>query len=185
VSPLSPDPDAREAQLANLRQGGAPPAPEGNDRRRTHGGYASVSVDQLAPIEREIRDALAADAPVDSTADAAMIGLAASALYRWRQVAEWLDKNGAVQARKGPRFNVIDLEGRLRREAADHLAALGMSPRARARMGVDVARGRALQAGADGVAGLDLTRLTDDELAAFRRIQAKARGDVEGEATTA
>jgi hypothetical protein len=35
----------------------------------------------------------------------------------------------------------VELEGRLRREVADYLDAMGMSPRSRARLGLDVGRG--------------------------------------------
>jgi hypothetical protein len=35
---------------------------------------------------------------------------------------------------------VLELEGRLRREAGDFLEAMGMSPRSRAKLGLDLAR---------------------------------------------
>jgi transcriptional regulator with XRE-family HTH domain len=44
-----------------------------------------------------------------------------------------LDEKGNVKP-------VVEVEGRLRREAADHAEALGMTPRARAKIGMDLIR---------------------------------------------
>lgn len=48
---------------------------------------------------------------------------------------------GALDQKTGNVRPVVELEGRLRREAADYLDALGMTPRSRAKLGLDVARG--------------------------------------------
>jgi len=49
--------------------------------------------------------------------------------------------HGVFEAKTGAVRPAVELEGRLRREAADYLDALGCTPRSRARLGLDVARG--------------------------------------------
>jgi Phage terminase, small subunit len=143
--PLSNRPAARARQLANLSA--RPPAPPpGNQRARRHGGYAAVAVARLDAKVREVFDALALDAPLRDAdddlpaADAAMVRLAAEALCRLEDVSAHVRDHGIIDA-KGRVRPAVELEGRLRREAADYLESLGMSPRSRARLGLDVARG--------------------------------------------
>lgn len=143
--PLSRDPDARRRQLANLRPG-AMTAPPGNRRAVKHGAYAAVVRERLEAKSREVYEALAADAPLRGpdgelpAADAVAVRLLAEALCRLDDVSAHLrdrgltDEDGAVRP-------AVELESRLRREAADHADALGMTPRSRARLGLDVARG--------------------------------------------
>ena len=132
--------------VANLRKGGAPPAPSGNQRRRTHGAYAAIALDRLAAREADVYAALAADAPLRDAdgglpaADGALVRLAAEVLCRLDSVGNYLARRGLEDADGELRMNVLEIEGRLRREAADHLDALGCSPRSRARLGVDMAR---------------------------------------------
>jgi hypothetical protein len=141
--PLSKRPGARARQLANLK--GRPPAPEpGNQRARRHGGYAQVAVARLDAKAREVFGALATDAPLREAgelpaADAALVRLAADCLCRLEDVSANIRDRGLLDA-KGEVRSVVELEGRLRREAADYLDALGMTPRSRARLGVDVQR---------------------------------------------
>ena len=143
--PLSKREAARRRQLANLT--GRPPAPPpGNQRARRHGGYAQVAVARLDVKAREVFDALAADAPLRENgelpaADAAIVRLAAEALCRLDSIADWLARRGIEDAKGELRASALELEGRLRREASDYLAELGMSPRSRARLGLDVQRG--------------------------------------------
>lgn len=131
---------------AALVPGGAPVAPIGNQRHVTHGAYARIAVERLAEKEREVFDALAADAPLRDrdgalpAADGAIVRLAAEVLCRLDSVGEYLARRGIETAAGELRATVLEIEGRLRREASDHLEALGMSPRSRARLGVDVAR---------------------------------------------
>ncbi|MDP2711622.1 MAG: hypothetical protein Q8O56_10420 [Solirubrobacteraceae bacterium] len=139
---VSTDPARRAAQLANLRK--VPPVSPG--RPPSHGAYARVAVERLAEKEREVFDALAADAPLRDrdndlpAADGALVRLAADALCRLDSVGDFLARRGIEDEKGQLRATVLELEGRLRREASDHLEALGMSPRSRARLGVDVAR---------------------------------------------
>ncbi|MEJ7785506.1 MAG: hypothetical protein WKF96_11935 [Solirubrobacteraceae bacterium] len=125
----------------------------GNQHRRTHGAYAAVAVDRLDVKAREVFDALAADAPLRDggelpAADGAAVRLAAEVLCRLDSVGDYLARRGIEDAAGALREGVLDLERRLRAEAADHLDSLGMTPRSRARLGLDVAR-----------AGVDLAAL--------------------------
>jgi phage terminase small subunit len=147
LSPLSDDPAKRGRQLANLRA--APPAPPGNDRTLQHGGYADIARERLEEKQREVFDALAADAPLRDergglpAADAPMVELLCTALCRLENVREYLARRGWQDGKGRPR-PAVELESRLRKEAADYLDALGMTPRSRVRLGLDITRARDL-----------------------------------------
>lgn len=130
--------------LGNLKRGENPPR-DGHLPALRHGGYARVAAERLDEKAREVFDALAADAPMQDTgglpaADAALVRLAAEVLCRLDDVGANVRDFGLFDQETGAIRPVVELESRLRREAADHLDALGMSPRSRARLGVDVAR---------------------------------------------
>lgn len=161
---MSSDPEKRARQLANLK--GPPPPPEkGNQRAKLHGGYASVATERLAEKEREVYDALAADAPVRAAdgslpaADAAAVSLLAKTLCRLEDVGSWLEEYGPVDTRRhhkgrkkatGARakrkrksvdpLRVVAMEDRLISRSHELLDALGMTPRSRAKLGLDLAR---------------------------------------------
>jgi Phage terminase, small subunit len=128
---------ARERSLANLKN--APPAPPGNARALRHGGYAAVSAAERDGELRRIRDALAEDAPLLDRADAVMLELLADAIVHWRRVRAHIADHG-WRDKDGPKPEV-DLSQRLRREIADYLDEMGMSPRARVKLGLDLRRG--------------------------------------------
>lgn len=146
MSPISDDPRKAERQLANLRKGGAPAAPQGNRRTVKHGAYAVIARDRVDAKVREVFDALAEDAPLRArdgglpAEDAAMVRLTAETMCRLDDVTSYLGARGWLDENGDPRTVVLELEGRLRREAGDFLEALGMSPRSRAKLGLDVAR---------------------------------------------
>ncbi len=148
MSPLSPRPAARQRQLSNLKQGGNP-APAGNRRALQHGAYAAVAVENLEAKEREVFEALAADTPMRAddgglpASHAVLVKLLADCLCRLESVAAHLRDRGILD-RKGNLKPAVDVEGRLRREAADHAEALGMGPRAESKLGLDLARTRDL-----------------------------------------
>lgn len=143
--PLSRDPDARERQLANLRPGAAP-APTGNARAVRHGGYAEVARERVESRVGELLAALAEDAPLRDpngelpAPDTAIVHLLATTLCRAEDVERYLTAHGYL-AEDGSVRPAADLAGRLRREAADYLDALGMTPRSRAKLGLDLAHG--------------------------------------------
>lgn len=146
MSPLSRDPEARRRQLANLRPVPPRPAPGGNARALRHGGYAEVARDRIEDRVAELLDALATDAPLrDSEGelpapDAAIVHLLATALCRIETVEGYLTAHGYLTD-EGDVRPAADLASRLRREAADYLDALGMTPRSRAKLGLDLSRG--------------------------------------------
>lgn len=143
--PLSSDPEARRRQLANLRPG-ARTAPPGNTRALRHGGYAEIARERIEERVAELLDALAADAPLRDPSgelpapDAAIVHLLATALCRLESVERYLSAHGYLTD-TGDVRPAADLAARLRREAADYLDALGMTPRSRARLGLDLSRG--------------------------------------------
>lgn len=142
---LSPDPRKRQRQLGNLVPG-ARTAPPGNRRAVRHGGYATVAAERMEAKVAEVYAAVASDAPLRDVdgglpaADAAAVHLLAEALCRLEDVSANVRDRGLLDDAGNVR-PVVELEGRLRREVADHLDSLGMTPRSRARLGLDVARG--------------------------------------------
>lgn len=142
--PLSRDERKRRRQLANLRP--APPAPPGNDRAATHRGYAAVAAERLQDRERQVYAALAGDAPLRApdgglpASDAVVVRLLAEALCRLEDVAGDIRDHGWRERRSGKPRPAVELERRLRQEALDYAEALGMTPRSRARLGLDLAR---------------------------------------------
>jgi hypothetical protein len=85
--------------LKNLQKPGAPPvhrAEAGNRNAVTHGGHESPHRERLQAKEREVFDALAADAPVRALDgslprhDAAMVTLLAVVLCRLENVGSYL-----------------------------------------------------------------------------------------------
>jgi hypothetical protein len=144
VSPLSRDPHKRARQLANLRN--APAAPRANTRALRHGAYAQISKQALDEKTREIFEAFAEDVPLRDpdgglpSADALPVRLLAEALVRLDSVSEYLRRRGWETDDGQPR-PAVEIEQRLRREAFEYGEALGLSPRSRAKLGLDLQRG--------------------------------------------
>jgi hypothetical protein len=144
--PLSRDPEKRARSLANLRKGG-PAAPKGNRYTLHHGGYASP---RMLPVEgksRVIYAELSRDAPLRDAvgdlpaADRTTVELLALCLARLESIAAWLEAHGWLDPKTGEPRSAVDLERRLRTEARDHAEALGLSPRSRVALGLDLMRG--------------------------------------------
>ena len=138
---LSSDPVKRERQLANLRRGGT--ASPG--RPSAHGAYAVIAVERLEKREVDVFTALAGDAPLRNSdgslpaADAVVVRLLAECLCRLDTIGAHLRDRGILDE-KGNVKPVVEVEGRLRREAADHASALGMTPASRSKIGMDLIR---------------------------------------------
>src|SRR5687767_382076 len=127
--PLSRREGARRRQLANLSS--RPPAPPaGNQRARRHGGYAAVVRERLEAKTLEVYEALAADAPLRDPggdlprADHAIVALLAECLCRLEDVGASVRDYGLLDQKTGAVRPAVELERRLRQEAADHLDAL-------------------------------------------------------------
>jgi Phage terminase, small subunit len=144
VSPHSLDPEKAARQLANLRN--APPAPRGNTRTLRHGGRATAATLPVSEVVLEIRNALADAAPVRDqagelpAADEATVELAARALCRVRRVEAWCDLHGFLDEKTGDVKPAVNYLEKATRTADQLLASLGMNPRARTRLGLDLAR---------------------------------------------
>jgi hypothetical protein len=144
-------PEARAAQLGNLRN--APAAPAGNQLARKHGAYSRVDPDRVDAQVARLVDLLAQDPPLRAPdgslprEDALIVELLARALVRLRDVGHWVTMHGVLGEDGNPR-PAVALEGELRREAAGYAEALGMTPAARAKLGLDVAEASALITGA-------------------------------------
>lgn len=145
MSPLSADPVKRAKQLANLRPTPYPAAPVGNARRREHGAYGVIARQELEEKVRDVFDALSADTPVREVdgglpaADAPAVRMLAEVLCRLDRIAEYLMRRGWQDDDGLPR-PVLDYEARLRSHSLDLLKELGMTPRSRAALGLDLAR---------------------------------------------
>lgn len=172
------------ASLANLQRGGGQTFTPDNAAARRHGGYAAVAVERLDARARRVFDALAVDAPLRGpdgelpAHDAGMVRLLAECLCRLDDVAQHLADAGWIDQKTGqPRLAVLDLERRLRGEAAGYMDRLGMSPRARAALGLDLAR---------TAATVDAATALSERDPVLRRELMKRAGlpvpDVEGEA---
>jgi hypothetical protein len=138
---MSTDPVKRDRQLANLRPG--PPAPPANGLAERHGAHKTLPVRSAAAaiyaeLEQEtpLREG-DGDLPA---ADRTAVELLASCLARLASIGAWLHEHGAIDPEGQPR-PVLEVERRLRNEAADHCAALGLTPRARLAIGLDLQRG--------------------------------------------
>lgn len=143
--PLSDDPSKRQRQLANLKQ--APPAPRRNARARVHGGYAQVAEARLDASAREVFAAVASDAPLRGpdgelpASDAVAVRLLADCLCRLDDVSANIRDHGLFDAKTKALRPVVELERRLRQEAREHAGELGLTPRSRVALGLDLARG--------------------------------------------
>lgn len=140
MSPLSQRPKARTRQLANLRKGDT----ISPGRPVSHGGYARIAQRDLDAKVREIYAAVGEDLPLREDgqvprADAVALRLLAECLCRIESVSDYLSRRG-WQDEDGEVRPAVDLERRLRAEALDLLRELGLTPAARAKLGVDLVR---------------------------------------------
>lgn len=167
-----------------------PPPEKGNRRAVTHGAYAKVAPERLDAKADELFEALAADAPVREAdgglpaADTVAVRLAAETLCRLEDVRAFISEVGvfdtakhhkAKRRKKEPRgsrrrrsvdpMRAVEMEDRLVRRLMDQLDSLGMTPRSRAKLGLDQAR------------QMDLAREWADKDRSTRR-----RGSIEGSA---
>jgi hypothetical protein len=125
--------------MSNLANVAAP----GNTRAASHGAFSERLV---GPIVQEMLEAVAemcADLPAGQPGFAAQRALLCRKMARLRMVSEHLDENGYFNQRGNPRPSV-KLELELLRSVEVTLAALGLTPAAAARLGVDLARSHSL-----------------------------------------
>jgi hypothetical protein len=142
--PLSKRPAARARQLANLVPGAG--AGDGGHRRHlVHGGYGRIARRDLEAKEREVFEALNADLPLRESdgsvpaADQVVVRLLAEALVRLARVHDFVNERD-IEDKKGRLRPAAELEVRLRSQALDLCRELGLTPAARARLGLDLTR---------------------------------------------
>lgn len=147
MSPLSGDAEARGRQLANLRPG-ARPAPQGNARARTHGGYAVIVAARLDEKVTELFDALALDAPLRDpdgslpAHDTLAVRELAEVACRLEDVRLDIRRFGELDQESALERPVVTLEDRLSRRLLDLMRELGLTPASRAKLGLDLVRSR-------------------------------------------
>lgn len=143
--PLSNDDQARQRQLANLVPG-AGAAGNGNLRPLKHGAYSEALLADVSAEVRELMDELGERAPVRGAdgslpaADLIAVERAARLLRRYRQVEGWLDLHGAFVERTGAVKPAARFAAELGESLGRALEVLGMDPKSRARLGLDLAR---------------------------------------------
>lgn len=182
--PLSSDPEKRARQLANL--GGRPPAPPtGNRRALKHGGHSEALLADVSAEVRELMDALGATVPVRDSdggvpaADVVAIERAARLLRRHRRLEAWLDLYGELDEKTGDVKPAARLAGEVDAALGRALDALGCSPMARSKLGLNIARSAVL----DPAAALSAAAREDDP--EVRRALLARAGLLGGEVTDA
>lgn len=122
------------------------PAPIGNQRRLEHGGWAAVAPERLEARVAELVALLGHDVPMKTAdgrlpaADTVAVTLLAQQMLRLEDVREYLGRRGWQDKRGDPR-KAVALEERLQASILRLLEQLGMTPAARAKLGVDIIRG--------------------------------------------
>jgi len=163
--PLSRDPEKRSKQLANRRD--AQPPERGNRRAVKHGGRARPNPRRQAVIEAQIAAALPVrDASGDAPAhDAIAVRLLAISLCRLESCAAYVTEHGMFD-KSGRVRPAAEHEQVLIQRVSNQLDKLGMSPRARVALGVDLARTQ-----------LDLAQLMSDTAPTPHTIEGTATDD--------
>src|SRR3954447_15005984 len=135
---VSRDPERRARQLQNLGQHPG--------RRPLHGAYSQLAPERVDAKVAEVFAALAEDAPLRDrdgglpAADTVAVRMLAEALCRLESVTVHLRDYGVLDQRTREVRPAVHVEAKLRREVADWLDALGMTPRAHAALGLDRTR---------------------------------------------
>jgi hypothetical protein len=144
--PLSRDPEARARQLANLRPPQA--APLGNRRTVKHGAYAAITQAELDAEVRALMDAIGADLPVREAdgggvpaADAIPLRLLAETLIRRARIRDTELRRG-IENEDGKLRGVVQYGLALDGQAIKLCEQLGLTPRSRIALGLDIARAR-------------------------------------------
>jgi hypothetical protein len=151
--------------LANLRPG-AGAGDGGLQRALSHGVYAQLARQELDVEERAIYDALAADMPLLTGVDAAIVTLAAECRCQLNRARDEIRSHGALVQRgkrRGDVRSVAEYARRLRKEFDGYLDRLNASQATKATLAIDLA-----------------AAMSDGDTAALR-----AAGVIDGEANVA
>lgn len=142
--------DAHAESLSNLVPGAGAGSEKGElARRYTHGAYAQIAKSELEAKTRELFDAISHDAPVRASDgslpahDAIAVRMLAEILIRReRALAEEVANGLEITSgpNKGSLRGVVQYGLQLDRQAMDLLDRLGMTPAARAKLGLTLAQ---------------------------------------------
>lgn len=127
------------SSLANLRN--APPAPGSNKRAWKHGAYHALTRAELDVEVAAMRDALGADAPLLDAADVATLDDWAGCRVHLRAAERDLADHGWKDRVTGEARSLAEYARKLRRDSLEYAREFGCTPRSRAALGLDVARG--------------------------------------------
>jgi hypothetical protein len=166
------------------RPASVPPAPAGNSRAMVHGlGSAAVTAAVIEPRARELAPRIIDAHPhLDARRDGPAVTRLAFCYARLEHAYRWFAEQPDELFKDRENGTVHGLLGRVtvwEASAGAQEERLAITPRERARLKLD----RLGAAGAALTAGKDLSRLSDDELAEFERLAAKAAA-IDGEAVT-
>lgn len=123
--------------LANIQRDGQPVAgaEPGNERGLKHGAYGQA----ITPRAEELREELLELVPVVSDADQPTVTLLARVLARLEKADAWVDEHGLFD-RAGRTRPILKVIGGWESTAARLCDQLGLSPRARSALGLNLAR---------------------------------------------
>jgi hypothetical protein len=144
MSPLSNDPELRARQLANLVPGQGANRP-GQRRYVKHGAYARLTDAELDTKTRELVEAIGDDLPVRETdggvpaADGIAIRMLAETMIRRERVRLEELRHG-FEAPDGSLRGIVEFGLRLDERALSLLKEMGLTPAARAKLGLTLAR---------------------------------------------
>lgn len=142
--PMSSDPKARARSMANLKRGGG--VGKGAQVALKNGTRAKLPVGDIASARQELQEALADAAPLRDPdgnlpkADAVAIEVVAAALARYKHMQEYLERVGAFSSGGKLRFTLVRELRRSEKQLLAELHELGLTPRGRAALGLDLAR---------------------------------------------
>lgn len=118
----------------------------------THGAHAQPTPQQLEPQRQAIYDVLAAQAPLRAAdgslpvADRAAVELLAVTLARLASIDAYVTEHGVFSSSRGRGDSVLQAEARLQRLALSLMIEMGLTPRSRVALGLDLQRGTDLAA---------------------------------------
>lgn len=137
----SRNPAARARSQANLQRGGGRAFEPGNRAAWKYGGYAELTRNELDAEVRAMRDALGEDAPLLDAADVATLNDWAATRFHLRNAERELRDGGWKDQKTGEPRRLAEYARSLRSASLDYAREFGCTPRARAALGLDVARG--------------------------------------------
>lgn len=142
---MTATPDPAAVKLANIQRDGQPVNGQQSGepgRAMTHGASADIA---LAPRATELADYLRSIVPAAAESDEPTVRLLALTLARIETANEWIAEHGIFTGKAGKVQPVLKVLSTWENSAARLCDQLGLTPTARARLGVDRRKGAALE----------------------------------------